>query len=117
MALGSVSEYIRQARVLLQDTVADYRYPDLDLVDALNRGLLEIRRLRPELMRSYFSSGVPDFSVSNLSASVPLDEQYRIALLYYICGQAQLRDDENTQDARAAQFMTKFMAQMLTITS
>lgn len=117
MALGTVQEYVRQARVLLQDTVEDYRYPTVDLVDALNRGFLEIRRLRPELVRGYFKTGLPDFSASALTATVPMDEQYRVALLYYICGQAQLRDDENTQDARASQFIQKFLAQMLTITS
>ena len=117
MALGTVQEYVRQARVLLQDTVEDYRYPTVDLVDALNRGFLEIRRLRPELVRSYFKTGLPDFSASALTATVPMDEQYRVALLYYICGQAQLRDDENTQDARATQFIQKFLSQMLTITS
>jgi hypothetical protein len=42
---------------------------------------------------------------------------YRVSLLYYICGQAQLRDDENTQDARASVFLNKFVAQMLTIQS
>jgi hypothetical protein len=46
-----------------------------------------------------------------------MDPMYRVSLLYYICGQAQLRDDENTQDARASVFLNKFVAQMLTIQS
>lgn len=117
MALDTVADYISNARVLLQDTVATYRYSDAELVSSLNLGLLEMRRLRPELMRSYFRTSIPTFSSSTPSASVALDVQYRVALLYYICGNAQLRDDENTQDARATVFLNKFVAQMLTIQS
>jgi hypothetical protein len=40
-----------------------------------------------------------------------------VAFVYYICGQAQLRDDENVQDSRAVTFLNKFTSQMLTITS
>ncbi len=28
-----------------------------------------------------------------------------MAFLYYVCAQAQIRDEENTQDSRAAEFM------------
>lgn len=117
MALDTVADYVRDARVLLQDTVADYRYSDEELVENLNLGLLEVRRLRPELVRAYFRSSIPTYSSSNMTVAVPMDPQYRVSLLYYICGQAQLRDDENTQDARATVFLNKFAAQMLTIQS
>jgi len=115
MALDTVADYISSARILLQDTVADYRYPDADLVNGLNLGFLEIRRLRPELVRTYFRTAFPTFSAGSTGASVPIDVQYRVALLYYICGSAQLRDDENTQDSRASVFLNKFTAQLLTI--
>jgi hypothetical protein len=117
MALDTVADYVRDARVLLQDTVADYRYSDSELVEALNLGLLEIRRLRPELVRSYFRTSLPTYSSTAMSTAVSMDYQYRVPLLYYICGHAQLRDDENTQDARATIFLNKFTAQMLAIQS
>jgi hypothetical protein len=117
MALDTVADYVRDARVLLQDTVADYRYSDSELVEALNLGLLEIRRLRPELVRSYFRTSLPTYSSTAMSTAVLMDYQYRVPLLYYICGHAQLRDDENTQDARATIFLNKFTAQMLAIQS
>jgi hypothetical protein len=117
MALDTVADYVRDARVLLQDTVADYRYSDAELVENLNLGLMEIRRLRPELVRAYFRTTIPSYSSTAMSATVPMDQQYRVSLLYYICGQAQLRDDENTQDSRATVFLNKFVAQMLTIQS
>lgn len=115
-ALVTVQDYVSAARTLLQDTVnSPYRYSDADLVNALNMGMLEIRRLRPDLMRPYLRTTMPSYSTAALSTSVILDEQYRNGLLFYVCGQAQLRDDEATQDARAVIFMNKFTAQLSSI--
>lgn len=115
MALDTVQDYVDRARVLLLDQVEPYRYPTADLVENLNMGILEARRLRPDLLMSSFRTTLPDFSDTALSATVPIDPQYRVAFVYYICGQAQLRDDENAQDSRAALFLNKFTSQMLTI--
>lgn len=115
MALDTVQDYIDRARVLLLDTVEPYRYENADLVEALNMGVLEARRLRPDLFKSYFSGSLPDYNVANLNAAVDIDPQYRVSFVYYICGQAQLRDDENVQDSRAVTFLNKFTSQLLTI--
>jgi hypothetical protein len=115
MALDTVQDFVDRARVLLLDQVEPYRYPTLDLVEGMNLAILEARRLRPDLMRAFFRSSLPDFSTAAMTASVPIDEQYRVAFVYYICGHAQLRDDENNQDARSAAFLNKFVAQLLTI--
>lgn len=112
-ALDTVADYIADARVLLQDTVSVYRYSDAELIENLNLGLLEMRRLRPDLMIASFSGSIPKYTLS--SQTVACDAMYRPALLYYICGQAQLRDDETTQDSRATVFLNKFTSQMLTI--
>lgn len=118
MALDTVQDYLDRARVLLLDTYdGPYRYSTADLVEALNMGILEARRLRPELFQSYFRTSLPDFTTSALSATVDIDPQYRVAFVYYMCGQAQLRDDENNQDSRAVTFLNKFTSQMLTIQS
>lgn len=113
-ALDTVQNYVDAARVLLQDTVATYRYSDLDLVSAMNMGILEARRLRPDLFLGRFSA-IPSYSSGTMSASVVFDNQYRVSLVYYMCGQAQLRDEEATQDGRAAVFLNKFLAQLQTI--
>ena len=118
MALDTVQDYIDRARTLLLDTYnGPYRYSDADLVENLNMGILEARRLRPELFLSSFSATLPDFSAAAMTAAVPIDSQYRVAFVYYICGHAQLRDDENVQDSRAVTFLNKFTSQMLTIQS
>lgn len=117
-ALEKVGDYIIESRRLLQDQYAPYRYPDADLVDALNIGLMEARRLRADLFLPSFD--IPFFDASgtiNVTAKVPMDPMYRSSLVYYIVGRAQLRDDEPTTDARAASLMNKFTQQMLTIAS
>ena len=119
-ALGTVGQYLEESRRLLQDEFTPYRYADDDLVDALNIGLLEARRLRADLFLPLFD--IPWFdptktTAPDLAKKVTFDPMYRQSLVYYIVGRAQLRDDESTTDARAASLMTKFTAQLLTITS
>ena len=106
--LLTVQDYITRVRVLLLDQVSPYRYPDADLVASLNEGILEARRLRPDLMLSYFRTTLPEYSTASLGTTVAIDQMYRTAFVYYMAGQAQLRDEEDTQDARAAAFLTKF---------
>jgi hypothetical protein len=121
-ALDSVSQYLAEARRLLQDEIVPYRYPDDELVDALNIGLLEARKLRADLFLplfdiKWFDPGPPAGPVppATLTSLVTLDPMYRPTLVYYIVGRAQLRDDEPTTDARAGALLQKFVSQMLTV--
>jgi hypothetical protein len=115
-ALETVQDYITESRRLLQDTVATaYRYPDADLVDALNTGLMEARRLRADLFLPKFD--IPSFAPTDLTMPVPMDPMYRNALTYYIVGRIQLRDEEPTQDSRAASFLGSFTAKLMTLTT
>lgn len=110
-ALSTVADYVTQARVLLQDTEGpDYRYPDIDIVNALNFGLIRARQLRADLFL-HLDDEVPYFT-SNDGSVVDIDIQYRQGLLMYIVGHAQLRDDEETVDERAAAFMNSLVGQL-----
>jgi hypothetical protein len=114
MALDTVSDYLSTARTLLQDQYSgQYRYSDAELVAGLNLALLEMYRLRPDLYIGITT--VPSYSAGSLATQVAIDQRYRTAALYYICGHAQLRDEEQTEDARAGAFMSKFLGQMLTV--
>jgi hypothetical protein len=116
MALDVVSDYVKEVRRILQDTVAPYRYTDDNMLSALNMGFFEARRLRPDLFTaSGLRSAVPSFTTQ--ADAVAMDVQYRVALVYYMCGQTQLMDEEASQDARATVFLNKFTAQLLTIQS
>lgn len=110
--LDTVSDYVTQARVLLQDQVnSPYRYSDAELVMALNMGLSETRRLRPDL---FINKSLVLFTANDATAVV-MDPMYRVAHLYYIVGQAQLRDDEAVQDQRASAFISMHKSMLLSL--
>lgn len=114
-ALKKVSDYIARARELLQDqNAASYRYPDADLISNLNLGLLEARRIRPELFMGR-SDDVPEYTSPN--QEVVIDQQYRVSLLYYTVGMTGLRDQEASQDSRATVFLNKFVSQLTSMPS
>lgn len=106
--LAVVSDYVTEARVLLLDQLPPYRYLDNELLTGLNMSLLEARKLRPDLFLTTTPIGsVPSFSAVD-STAVPMDPQYAVALVYYVAGNAQMRDEESTQDSRAGAFMAMF---------
>jgi hypothetical protein len=114
-ALATVQDYVTAARMLLQDKSVPYRYSDVDLLFALNTGLVEARKLRPDLFNlSGNCNEVDSYAVVDTTA-VTFDAQYRMALVYYICGIAQLRDDESTQDTRAGGFLGMFRSSLITL--
>ena len=117
MALATVADYVSTARVLLQDTVADYRYSDAELVEGLNRGVREMARIRPDLYFKALRAGqsMDTYLSTSQTTTVAVDQRYQSALLYYVVGLAQLRDDENTQDARSIALLNRFVSQLTTI--
>jgi hypothetical protein len=109
MALDTVADYIAKARTLLQDVVEPYRYGDADLVESLNEGILESRRLRPDMWIGMpRGASLPSYSSTAQSTAVAIDPQFRMAFVYWITGQAQLTDQEDNQDQRALAFIGKF---------
>jgi hypothetical protein len=112
MALETVSKYVDYARELLQDTKdTPYRYSDASLVRALSLALPEAKKLRPDL---FLNVTIPTIT-ANDNTVVPMDEMYRTSLVYYMVGIAQLRDDEEVQDQRAAAFLSMFQAKLTTV--
>jgi hypothetical protein len=111
--LATVQNYVDRARVLLQDQGTTERYPDADIVDALNSGISEAARVRPDLFLTYLRTRtIPSYSVGSLATAVDIDPIWRSTFLNYIVGYIQIRDDEDTQDARAAAFLNTFVAQL-----
>jgi len=109
--LETVTDFVDAARVLLQDRISPYRYETDQLVTALNIALSDARRLRPDFFLPSFA--VPFYPLDNMGAAVVFPEFYKSALLYFIVGFAQLRDEEDTSDARAAALLQKFSGTLL----
>lgn len=103
-ALDTVEDYIADARTLLQDTIAPYRYDDDSLLVAFNVTLLEARRVRPDLFVFRHHDSVPSFTIVDTS-EVNIEPPFRLPLVYGLCGHALARDQEDVQDARSTAFM------------
>lgn len=124
MELQKLQDWITAARILLQDKVFPYRYPDEDLASALNFAFTECSRIRPDILlefkytgrsRTYTrlnNDGMPVYSIDNMEDIVACPPQYKMAFLYFVVGQAQLRDSTETQDERATAFLNRFIAQL-----
>lgn len=113
-ALDTVDDYISDARTLLQDTIAPYRYDDDSLLVAFNVTLLEARRIRPDLFVFNTHNTVPSFTIVDTS-EVRMEPPFRLSLVYGLCGHALARDQEDVQDARSTQFMRIFYDMLLGI--
>lgn len=110
MALETVEKCVAYARELLQDEKdTPYRYSDASLVRGLSLALLEAKKLRPDL---FLNVTIPTFT-ANDTTTVPIDEIYRVPMVYYMVGIAQLRDDEEVVDQRAAGFLSMFQAKLV----
>lgn len=112
-ALQLVSDYIVQARILLQDSISPYRYDDPSLVSALNLALQETRRLRPDLIIYNIPPTVPYYTSAQSGAKVPIEQPFRQAVLNGLVGYAIERDQEDIEDNRVAMFISA-MRYMLT---
>lgn len=108
MALALVSDYIAQARGLLQDESVPYRYSDASIVENINSGINEAYRMRPDMWINYFGKALPVYTAATPGATVDVPKGYALPFLYYIVGLCQLRDQEDTSDARASQLLNSF---------
>jgi hypothetical protein len=136
----TVSEYLAIARLGLQDAVSPYRYPDTTLLGALNIGLSEMGRIRPDvfldlkyqrpLRKGDTDDGSPpvytpdDVAVNpdgtyslGKGTLVPVPGKYVSSLDWFINGWSQFLDVTDTQDARAQGFMAKFQSHLTTLTA
>lgn len=114
-SFSTIDDIMGQIRTLLQDTDPTiYRYSDQSLVQNINMCLWEMYRMRPDI---FLSVGfvVPQFLYGDTAVPWPLEPQWVPPLVYYVVGLTQLRDDEATQDQRAAQFLTKFTSTMASL--
>lgn len=116
MALDTVQDYVDEARTLLQDLVntggVSYRYPDTQLVRYLNMACLDAYRVRPDLFLKNLTFTVPSFSASAMTTAVSIEYGFRVMFTEYMAGRAQLSDQEDTTDARAAALIKMFQTQL-----
>ena len=112
--LNTVSDYITDARVLLQDLVPPYRYDDPSLLVGLNVALLEARRLRGDLFVFNIKARGQTQAFQEVDDTyVDMEPQFRLAILHGLCAHALERDQEDYQDARVSAFLGLFNAGLI----
>jgi hypothetical protein len=108
----TVEQILSNARYILQDEVIPYRNSVDDLLVALNSGLYELKRLRPDAWLSYLGVGeeLPQYAdvPLDLAMVIPINPMFYQSLIYFISGYAELKDDEYTVDSRAALLLRAF---------
>lgn len=102
---------IYEARQVLEDTGGEcpIRYTDDAMINALNRGLHELSRIRPDAYYDFFTAnnlnvpeiteGPPAVDQTFWSDTYTLSLNFYPALVYYVVGQMQLMEDEYSQGA------------------
>ena len=109
---------IDEAREILQDTEAPYRYADSILLNILNRGLQEVGRSRPDAFWDTFATDdivVPEITTGTLGDLFPIAMQFFLPLVSFTVAWAEVLDDEFTVDGRADMLGKQFKAQLLAI--
>ena len=117
-SFATLNDIMQQIRTLLQDTDLSsgaYRYDDGSIVQNINMGMLEMYRLRPDI---FLETGfvVPAFTSGNMGVPWPIEQQWVPLIVIFAAGMTQLRDDEQTQDARAQAFIGSFKQSLMTAT-
>ena len=118
----TVGSLVTEARQLLNDEVpisGAPRFPDADLVSALNEGMLQVRAKRPDaFLRFGLRLPLPVYAMpKDKDTAFPIEDQFYSPLLFYVVGRSELTEDTFSDDGRAVTLMSKFTAQLLRVSS
>lgn len=98
----SIDAIINDVRVILNDEDAD-RYTDAQLISSMNNALSTTKSIRPDVF--ILGEALPEFTETDLGqdpeTDFPLPDIFAQSFVYYLAGEAELRDDEFAVDNRA----------------
>jgi hypothetical protein len=108
----TTSDVVTDARRLLQDEVQPFRYPVADLTSFVGQAVAAAYRLRPDLMvgKAWRPEQVP---VLDTPLPQAVDDWFFTAIVHYVVGTAESRDDQFAEGSRAAAFLTRFQTELL----
>jgi hypothetical protein len=93
----------------LNDTDGD-RYTDEDLISDMNSAVSMTKMLRPDAF--ILGEALPEFTVADVNTSpatdFPLPDIFYQSFVYYLAGNAELRDDEFAVDNRAMTLLAAY---------
>jgi len=104
--MATLAALVSEARGILQDRREPYRYSDDDLLNYARDAVVAAFRVRPDLR-----IGVDWLRDDTDFPSVL--EDYWAPSVEYVTAAAELRDDQFSQDGRAAALLQKFRASLM----
>jgi hypothetical protein len=116
----TIGYLVTEARQLLNDEVPISglpRYPDADLMTAVNDAINQVRTKRPDAFLRYgLRREIPLYAYPvDQDTSLPFDDMFYPAVLFYVVGRSELTEDTFADDNRAVALMGKFSQQLLTV--
>ena len=105
----SIDDSLIDARVILNDSGGE-RYTDADLISDLNSAVAQTKSIRPDAF--ILGEALPEFTTADLGLGTPTDfplpEIFYQSFVYYLAGNAELRDDEFAVDNRAMTLLSVY---------
>ena len=105
-----VSEAITRVRETVQDLPAD-RYSDARIIGALNLGILDTRRDRPDLFIGRFD--VDTYQITSTTELFDVPEIAIPPLISYAIGWIEMSSDEYSNDSRAVAMLKKHSGDLI----
>jgi hypothetical protein len=112
MSKRTIGDAISEARVILQDKIAPYRYTDSELISIFNNALYEMKRLRPDAWLGSYGKEITLYNETQFALQIPFPSILFQATVFFIVGYAELRDDEFSADSRAIALLGAFGKQI-----
>jgi hypothetical protein len=101
----TIGGVITDARVILSDVAGD-RYTDDELISDFNNAISQTKTLRPDAF--ILGEALPEYTSADLAEDFPLSEIFVQSFVYFLAGNAELRDDEFAVDNRAMTLLAAF---------
>lgn len=117
----TIGGLLLDARNILNDTIQEsgaFRYSDQELINAFNDALVMARAKRPDVFLDMgLRNPVPQYATTDTAVGFPIDVGYYPALLFYVVGRTELKEDTFADDNRATTLMNKFVSLLLQVAS
>lgn len=105
-AFDTPNKVITLVRSLSQDDDG-VRYSTAKCFEALNSGLAEAFRIRPDFFRG--DTAPPFYATSQGDSALDWPQEYGFALVLFMTGYLEAIDSEGNEDARAVTFQNAFI--------
>lgn len=108
-AFDTPNKVITLAKSLAQDNDG-VRYSVAQYFEALNSGLAEAFRIRPDFFRG--DTAPPFYVTSSGDSALDWPQEYGFALVLFVTGYLEAIDSEGNEDARAVTFQNAFVTKL-----